>query len=226
VRFNRVEDWSWPWPHWVVRPGEWPALSDELVRGAYNEVPPKDWPGWTASYDNDCERGKRTTSKVADVGPFTDSLFRLLNHTDFVQCLAELTGVQGLQADPLLHGAGLHVTEPGGHLSPHLDYALHPKLGLERRLNLVLFLNPDWRVEWGGAFELWDDEARKVESRIVPEIGKMVLWTPGDLSYHSTQKVGADCPHCRVSAATYYLAPPRSTAVRRRALFVPNRGEM
>lgn len=226
MRFNKVEEWQFPWVHWVVRPGEWPVLSDELVRGAYNEVPAKDWPNWSASYDNDCERGKRTTSKVADVGPLTDSLFRLLNHVDFVRCLAELTGIPGLQADPLLHGAGLHVTEPGGHLSPHLDYALHPKLGLERRLNLVLFLNPEWRVEWGGAFELWDDEARKVESQIVPEAGKMVIWVPGDEAYHATQKVADDCPHPRATCAVYYLSDPRAGAKRKRALFVPNRGPM
>ena len=171
-------------------------------------------------YDNDLERNKWTQNRVGVV-PDCPEMFNRLVTPEFVQELSNLTGVQGLIADPLMHGAGLHIVGPGGWLSPHLDYALHPKMPtMERRVNLILFLTGGM----GGAFEMYDDEGREVRGRVEPEPGRVVVWCPGDVEFHGTQMVTGPLP--RITACIYYLAPVRFGITRKRALYVPNRGSM
>jgi hypothetical protein len=177
-------------------------------------------------YDNDCEWRKRTCNDIRaleDVGCRTWPIFSNLGLSGVVALIAHRIGIESLTMDSTFHGGGLHVTDPGGWLSPHLDYSRHPKLpDMERRLNLVLFLNPEWREEWGGAFELYDDAGAEVVARVYPKFNSAVLWEPTDVAFHGTQKVTDDAPP-RVSLAVYYLAPARPNCTRKRALFVPRR---
>ena len=39
-----------------------------------------------------------------------------------------------------------------------MDYEKHPFSGKERRLNLILYLNREWKDEWYGGTELWNEE--------------------------------------------------------------------
>jgi len=188
----------------------------------YSQVPNAQWTGWESRYDNDCERGKRACRDLALMPAGIAKMLRDLQ--GMASRLQELTHVDGLKADHTLHGGGLHVTDSGGHLSPHIDYARHPIFpDLERRVNLVLFLNPVWQKSWGGAFELWDPNARKVKASVEPAPGRAVAWLPSDTAFHGTQLVAKDA-EARATLAVYYLAPARPEAVRTRALFVPNRG--
>jgi Rps23 Pro-64 3,4-dihydroxylase Tpa1-like proline 4-hydroxylase len=50
---------------------------------------------------------------------------------------------------------GLHTHARGGKLNVHLDYDIHPKLELQRYLNLIIYLTPGWKPEWGGGLGMW-----------------------------------------------------------------------
>jgi len=63
----------------------------------------------------------------------------------------QLTGIDALVPDPHFEGGGLHQIEPGGHLKVHADFNRHPRTGLARRLNALIYLNRDWKPEYGGA---------------------------------------------------------------------------
>ncbi len=129
-----------------------------------------------------------------------------------------------LEDDPTMHGGGVHVTDPGGWLNCHVDYAAHPYLsGKERRLNLIAFLNPEWHREWGGALQLCDPMGNAVKE-IYPEPGLLVAFETGDESYHGVSKVTGPVP--RITAAVYFLSDLRPGVTRKRALFMPNRGMM
>ena len=53
--------------------------------------------------------------------------------------LETLTGIQGLMADPMLEGGGMHRIDSGGKLSVHADYNKHPSNPWYRRINLLIY---------------------------------------------------------------------------------------
>lgn len=208
-----------PFPLWVCETG--------LTGVEPTDLPPADaslWrePGTGAVYENDCERGKRATRDVTRLPPEVARLLAWLRSDAMTGLWAERTGIAGLADDPTLHGGGLHVLAGGGWLNTHLDYARHPTLSdLERRLNLVLFLNPEWREEWGGAFEACAPSGSPVQ-RVYPAPGRLVAFETTDLSYHGVAGTRPDAPE-RATLAVSYLAPARPSATRERALFLPSR---
>jgi hypothetical protein len=211
----------------VIESGEtpfrWWRLADlvdaALVRAARANVPLESWPGWVR-YSNDIERGKRTTRDVDEFKMYTLSAW--INHNETAYGFGSIARVGHCWPDPDLHGAGLHVTDPGGWLQVHVDYELHPRLaGWERRLNLILWLNETWHPEWGGALLLCDGTG-KTEQTFYPTPGEAVLFEGGPSSYHGAMQTRQNSPS-RVTLAAYYLAPARSSATRRKALFMPNR---
>ena len=95
--------------------------------------------------------------KIRTSGTFTKQLFVFLNSPLFLNFLEKLTGIKALIPDPYYIGGGIHEVENGGHLDIHADFNFHPKLNLERRINLLIYLNKDWKESYGGQFELWDE---------------------------------------------------------------------
>jgi len=81
-----------------------------------------------------------------------------MNGFEMLLFLEALTGIDGLIPDPYFGGGGLHQIEPDGFLKVHADFNVHPKLKLDRRLNMLIYLNKEWREEYGGHLELWDAE--------------------------------------------------------------------
>ena len=80
-----------------------------------------------------------------------------------------MTGIQEtLITDPYLIGGGLHELKHGGHLNVHADFNQHPKMKLDRRLNILIYLNHNWKDNNGGHLELWDKEMKKIVRKNTP----------------------------------------------------------
>lgn len=216
----KYQQHEWPFRHWVIDD----FVGRGIAKTVYDDLMRPGSLGQWVEYANDDER-KRTTIDFRSFGPTAEALAQSLLAEWMVGRIEGVTGVDGLAADPTWHGGGYHVTEAGGHLGPHIDYALNPKTGMERRVNLILFLSPEWRKEWGGALCLWNDDATEIQARIYPAFNRAVLWCPGDTTFHSVEPVAADAPP-RVSLACYYVTPPRPGTNRKRALFIPQRAAM
>jgi Rps23 Pro-64 3,4-dihydroxylase Tpa1-like proline 4-hydroxylase len=128
----------------------------------------------------------------------------------FIDWLERLTGTHALLPDPKLNGAGMHVTDPGGLLRVHADYNRHPIYNLDRRINLLLYLNINWREEYGGHLELWDRQMTRCEHRISPIAGRCVIFSTSTYSFHGhphplTSPEGVS----RKSIALYYYSNGR-----------------
>src|SRR5438034_178076 len=82
-----------------------------------------------------------------------------------------------------LRDAYVHA-EPGGFLKVHVDFNVHPKLKLDRRLNMLIYLNKEWREEWGGDLELWDADRTMCRKKIAPLFNRTVVFSTGDSSFH------------------------------------------
>ena len=157
---------------------------------------------------------------------YTRALLYALNSRPFLMFLEELTGIGGLIPDPYFTGGGIHVVANGGHLDIHADFNQHGKLNLERRLNVLIYLNKDWQKEWGGSFEIWEkDMSRKVDS-FVPTFNRMVCFNTGSDTFHGNpEPVNHPDGEPRMSIALYYYtATWNSTRKGHSTLFKPRPG--
>ena len=140
-----------------------------------------------------------------------NSFIEYLNSYFFLDFIQNLTGIKHrLIPDPYLFGAGLHEIKRGGFLKIHSDFNVHPQLNLNRRLNLLLYLNKDWKEEWGGHLELWDRKMKFCRVKITPNFNKLVIFNTTDYSFHGHPNPLA-CPEdvTRKSLALYYYTNGR-----------------
>jgi hypothetical protein len=159
---------------------------------------------------------KYYTNDLAKLGPHTQRLLTDLNSRVFLEFLETLTGVTGLVADPLFQGGGYHETRRGGFLKMHADFNWHQKLHLDRRLNLLLYLNKDWDDAWAGHLEIADPDF-KTTKQVAPLFNRIVVFSTTDFSFHGHPDPLA-CPpdRARQSLALYYYTNgrPRSEVAR------------
>lgn len=153
---------------------------------------------------------KLALSDETRMGPVTRQLLYELNSAGFVTFLEELTGIEGLIPDPHFVGGGLHQITRGGLLGIHSDFNLHKKLKLDRRLNALIFLNKDWKEEWGGAIELWDRGMTRCVQKYYPVFNRCVIFTTTDFSFHGHPDPLETPPdRTRKSIALYYYTNGR-----------------
>jgi hypothetical protein len=141
--------------------------------------------------------------------PLRDILF-FLNSRPMLLFLEKLTGIPDIFGDPYYNGGGLHQTKAGGSLEVHADYSYHPKLKVDRRINVLVYLNKDWKEEYGGHFELWDRELTGAEVKVLPLFNRCAIFSTTSYSYHG-QPTPLTCPpdRTRKSIATYYFSNGR-----------------
>src|SRR5207245_9821485 len=124
-----------PFPHCVLD-GLFP---EEALNGVLAEFPDPQSPVWK-EYKNYHE-GKLETQGEGNIGVFTSLLLYQFNSAPFLQFLEELTGIKNLIPDPYFYGGGLHQIPRGGKLGIHAVFARHGMLPLDRRLNVLMYLN-------------------------------------------------------------------------------------
>ena len=206
-----------PFPH-IVLDG---LFSEALLDRAIGELPGVE-ARWTA-YDTVNER-KRVCSDTTAFGPAAETIAHALNSSRFVRFLERLTGIASLIPDPHLHAAGYMKVSPGGFLGLHYDFATQRELMLDRRINVLLYLNRNWESEWGGQLELHSNDPppslHHIEKTVEPVFNRLLVFnTPNALHGHRRPLT---CPPGRARLCLswyYYTAPPvpdwaaRSTSV-------------
>jgi len=187
-----------PFPHIAVDD----FLPVDFLGGLLGEFPDTSGKQY---FDRDQERLKFQFPPKEIPGRRLRNLVMELNSPALLKFLEKMTGIDGLIADPYYVGGGLHETKSGGHLGVHADFNIHKKMNLERRLNLLVYLNDDWPQAYGGELELWDQKMEKRHHSILPVIGRAVVFNTSLDSYHG-QPDPVRCPpeRGRRSIATYY----------------------
>jgi hypothetical protein len=194
-----------PFPHAVLDG----LLPDRIVDACAAEFPDAGDERWDLYTDAGNTR-KLATSDQSLMGPVTRQLVAQFNGKAMIDFLEELTGIDGLVPDPHLLGGGMHQLNQGGFLRVHADFNIHPRLRLERRLNLLLYLNRDWKPEYGGQLELWDERMERCERTVEPEANRIVIFNTTSTSYHGNPRPVASPPGTyRRSLAFYYYSADR-----------------
>jgi hypothetical protein len=198
ARFAERFQTAQPFPHLV--------LDDVLAlpqRAVVDAFPGADWPHWRRLTDA-YQHQKMHCGDIALLPALFRAMIVELSSPSFLGFLERVTGINGLIPDPYLSGGGLHSSGPGGILAPHTDFHSYGRLGLFRRINVLVYFNPDWQEAFGGCLELSAKGAAAPSHSIVPTFGRMVMFLTDDRSVHGFSRpiLGAD--RWRNSLALYY----------------------
>jgi hypothetical protein len=192
-----------PCPHVLLED----FLDPEVALAMARQFPQPTSDAWTQykhANENKLGMAKRQLFPPA-IAAVTDEL----NSPEFVAWISGLTGIPGLRADPMLEGGGLHQSGPGGYLNVHTDFSMHHfHPNWHRRVNLILYLNPEWNEQWGGSIELWERKRGKVAScagKYPPLLNHALIFTTDERSLHGFPDP-LTCPpgQSRKSLALYY----------------------
>ncbi|KPH86557.1 hypothetical protein GLUCOINTEAF2_0202654 [Komagataeibacter intermedius AF2] len=158
-------------------------------------------------------QSKRSTSTKSVMPEAIQRYFDIVNGAPFLRLLTRLTGITNLLPDPYLYGGGMHEVAGQGHFQVHTDFRHHPHTGLENRLVLLTYLNHDWKPEYGGQLELWQNNPPRPVRKIVPQFGSSVLMLQSPDSWHGhPQAVRAG--YLRRTLITYFYTAPKIKADR------------
>lgn len=204
-----------PFPHAVLDGFIAPAIATQLAA----EFPARaDTTQWLDYNGNDAsgkplQHNKYHISDEDRLGLMTQRLLYELKGARFLQVLTTLTGIENLIPDALNHGGGIHMNCRGALLKIHADFNRHPQWHVDRRLNLLLYLNEGWQTAWGGDLELWSADMQACLKKIAPVAGRCVIFSTSSTSFHGHPEP-IDCPEdvSRKSIALYYYSnPPRTS---------------
>jgi len=195
-----------PYPHVVVDEFLREDAARELARVFPGPDDPVAWDHYAApglEVKLGCGREERLPAPIRHA-------IHELNSGPFIRFLEELTGIDHLLPDPHLSGGGIHLSRQGGHLGVHADFNWHEKLQAHRRLNLLIYLTPDWRREYGGELELWSCDGTKREQTVEPLFNRAVLFATRSDTFHGHPNPWAAPDGIyRQSIALYYYTTNR-----------------
>lgn len=211
-----------PFPHVVIDDFLEPAFARELLdafpafeRG--NSVGDDGAPG-----------GKSTLDRIRGLGPAYQRLDDAIKSPQFLRAVGALTGIDGLIYDPWYLGGGTHENRDGMALDPHVDFNFHPSERWHRRLNLIVYLNPEWEAGWGGCLELFRDPAADARPAcsVVPAFNRCVIFETSERSWHAFDRIRLPPERAgltRRSIALYFYTrdrPAEETAPRHTTYYV------
>jgi hypothetical protein len=192
---------------------EFPPFDAKYARNEYGEI-----------------GGKAAVPDLVRLGPSYKQFDALMSDRGFLDLTGRIAGIPSLRYDPDYVGGGTHENLEGQELDLHVDFNYHPKTLLHRRLNLIVFLNPEWSETWGGCLELrsdpWDVGAGTARV-VAPIANRAVLFETTERSWHGFTRIGLpeDRRHIsRRSIAVYYYTserPPEESAAPHATIYVP-----
>jgi hypothetical protein len=178
-------------------------FNDRLLDRVCGEIPRIDDETWV---HESAEHIKQINHRSpVTLGESATELVTLLHSAAFLYLLSEITGIWELLPDPYLQGASYHIVPRGGFFKIHADRNTAYSTGLLRRLALMLYLNKDWKPEYGGQFELWNETGTERVKSVEPIFNRCLIFEVTDTSYHGLPAPVA-CPpgQTRNSFAVYY----------------------
>jgi hypothetical protein len=180
---------------------------DDFLDPSFAEELASNFPGlkeMNVSYKGLNER-KSEHSDFDKLPPVFLELKKGLSLSELTASIELITQIENLELINDRLGFGLHQGGKDSFLDIHVDYNLHPTERKLRKINLILFLNPQWESDWGGALEFWNQDVTVCERSILPAFNRCVLFECNEYSFHGYSKI--TCPEgiTRKSFYQYYF---------------------
>jgi Rps23 Pro-64 3,4-dihydroxylase Tpa1-like proline 4-hydroxylase len=147
---------------------------------------------------------KSEGSNFADFHPVFQQVREELMSPEFAAWVAKITGIPGVFITDDNLGTGLHQGSDGSFLDIHVDFNIHHLRNVHRRLNLLLYLNKDWKPEYGGSMEMWNADMTKMEKKVSPDFNRCLIFETSEISYHGYSKINLPPGVTRKSFYSYF----------------------
>ena len=190
-------------------PYPWVCI-DNFLKPDFAEILASSYP----SYDDASNLGREFKAinetrkvQVVDANKYpapVAKVHQLFSSDEWLDIVSNFTGIPNLLADPDMNGGGMHLYGSGALLDVHVDFNFVESRSWHRRLNILLFLNREWKSEWGGQFELWNADVSDRGGALDPVHNRCVLFQTNEISYHGVKKVVCPPQVTRNSFAAYY----------------------
>jgi hypothetical protein len=172
---------------------DFPSFNPHLARNEYGDI-----------------GRKSVNTKIREISPVYQRLYALISSKPFLEFMSQLSGIPDLLIDPKMFGGGTHDNQHDQELDPHVDFNYDESEQLHRRLNLIVYLNKDWKTEWGGALEIHSNPRRPQENRIEsfdPLFNRAVMFETNEYSWHGFPKIDLppDQRHLSRKSISIYL---------------------
>lgn len=174
-------------------------LPVEIAREFYPGYPPGENMRRLSSF-----RERKYTFKQLDQVPtLLRDITMAIQSPEVVAAVERITGMPKQVPDPRLYAGGITMMTRGDFLNPHIDNSHDGERKLYRMLNLLYYVTPDWKPEYGGSLELWDDAVKNAV--VIPSLfNRLVIMETNRHSWHSVNPVRSDGRRCCVS--NYYFS--------------------
>jgi Rps23 Pro-64 3,4-dihydroxylase Tpa1-like proline 4-hydroxylase len=192
-----------PYKHFIVDDFLFPAMADQM----YATFPKEEI--FNKKYKG-LNEYKSEGSNFENFPKIFTQLREELNAPQFREFVSDVTGVKDVYSVDDALGAGLHQGSNGSFLDIHIDFNIHVDRNIHRRLNLLIFFNKDWKEEYQGGTEMWNQDMTVCEKKVLPIFNRCLMFETNEISYHGYSKISVPPGVTRKSFYTYYytdLAP-------------------
>lgn len=136
--------------------------------------------------------GKAVHTDLAHIGPAYREFYDYMRSPAFLGAMSRMLGIPDLLFDPHMYGGGTHENLEGQELDPHIDFNYDPVRRWHRRLNLLVYLNKEWDLGWGGGIELHSDPRDWDRDQVTSfncEFNRGVIFETNEHSWHGFRRI-------------------------------------
>jgi hypothetical protein len=179
-------------------------LKPEIAQSLYENFPAVD--KLHKHYDGLNEK-KSEGSNFEDFHPVFGQLRQEVMSAQMGKWMEKVTGINGVFVTDDKLGTGLHQGGNGSFLDIHVDFSIHHLKNVHRRLNMLIYLNGNWKEEYGGGMEMWNADMSKMEKMVMPLLNRCLIFETNQISYHGYSKINLPEGETRKSFYTYFYTP-------------------
>jgi hypothetical protein len=183
-----------PYPYLVIDNFCDPVKMESL----YNKIPELS----NKSRDYMFANNKFEKSNYKELGDEFQQLYNDLS-SERMNAFLSFIANEDVFVDPKNHGGGLHQGKKNSFLDMHLDFNYHPlNKGWYRNMNLLLYMNKDWKPEYKGHLKLVDLRTGEAKELEVP-FNRMIIQQTRAYTLHGYDQTSFPENKYRTSIATY-----------------------